>query len=239
MRKTDVIKINFFILIALAAEVLTGCINTEGTLKIRGKILDERTKTGIPFKNIIIQGQVKTSNESEQIEAGQFSTDSSGSFAYSFKKIKGAYYYNFCFTGNSDYPVTVKQMSLGEIERNEKYLFFYLSRLVDLTININRKSRTPVCDTLHLCWESNEVFGLSLYPYTINNYGKTNNTFGLTSARDLWWVGGNVNSTINTKVYADKKTELNWELYRNGKREEFTDTITCRRDFANTVYFTY
>jgi hypothetical protein len=130
-------------------------------------------------------------------------------------------------------------MSLGEIESNKKYLFFYLSRLVDLTININRKSKTPLSDTLHLCWESNEVFGLSLYPYRINNYGRTNNSFGLTAARDLWWVGGYVNSTINTKVFADKKTELNWELYRNGRREEFTDTITCKRDIENAVYFTY
>jgi hypothetical protein len=130
-------------------------------------------------------------------------------------------------------------MSLGEIERNKKYLFFYLSRLVDLTINIIRKSETPVCDTLHLCWESDGVFGLSLSPYTVNNNGKINNSFGLTSARELWWVGGKVNSTVNTRVFAGKKTELNWELYRNGKRKEFTDTITCKRDFANVVYFTY
>jgi hypothetical protein len=239
MRKTNLVNFNFFIITALASVVLIGCINTEGTLKIKGKILDKSTGTGIPFKNIIIQGLVISNNESEMIEAGQFSTDSTGCFAYPLIKIKGAYNYNFCFTGNSDYPVTVKQMSLGEIERNEKYLFFYLNRLVDLTININRKSRTPVCDTLHLYWESNGVFGLSLYPYTINNNGRANNSFGLTSARDLWWIGGNVNSTINTKVFADKKTELNWELYRNGKREEFTDTITCKRDFANTVYFTY
>jgi hypothetical protein len=80
---------------------------------------------------------------------------------------------------------------------------------------------------------------LSLYPYKIYNYGRTNNSFGLTSGGDLWWIGGNVNSTIATKVFADKKTELNWELYRNGQRKEFTDTITCKKNFANIVYFTY
>ena len=80
---------------------------------------------------------------------------------------------------------------------------------------------------------------MSLYPYKINNFGKTNNFFGLTSDRDLMWIGGKVNSTIYTKVFADKMTELSWELFRNGKRKEFTDTITCKRDFANIVYFTY
>lgn len=239
MQKTNLDSIKFYFFIAFAVGVLTGCVNTEGTLKIKGKILDESTKSGITWKNIIVQGVVNSNNESVSIEAGQFSTDSSGCFTYSLRKIKGAYYYNFCFIGDSDYPVTIEKMTLIGLERNAKYLFFTLSKLADLTIKINRRSKTPVCDTLHLCWESNGVFGLSLNPYTINNNGSTNNSFGFTSARDLWWIGGNVNSTINTKVFADKKTELNWELYRNGKRKEFTDTITCKRDFANIVYFTY
>jgi hypothetical protein len=239
MSKTYLINIKFFILLAFALGVLTGCVKTEGILKIKGKILDESTKTGIPWKGIIVQGVVNTDDGSETVEAGQFSTDSSGCFTYSLKKIKGAYYYNFCFTGNSYYPVTIKKMSLGGLESNAKYLFFTLSKLADLTIKINRKSTTPVCDTLHLCWESDGVFGLSLYPYTINNNGRATNSFGLTSARDLWWKGGNVNSSINTKVFADKMTELSWELFRNGKRMEFTDTITCKRDFANIVYFSY
>lgn len=239
MRKTNKVYIKFFILIAFASGVLIGCVNTEGTLKIKGKVLDERTKKGIPWKNIIVQGLVNSNNKFEPIEAGQFSTDSAGSFTYSLRKIKGAYNYNFCFIGNSDYPVTINKMTLIGLERNAKYLFFSLSKLVDLTIVINRKSKTPVCDTLRLIWESNGVYGLSLYPYKLNNYGRTNNSFGLASDRDLMWIGGNVNSTINTKVFAEKKTELSWELYRNGRREEFTDTITCKRDFANIIYFTY
>jgi hypothetical protein len=239
MRKTNLFNIRFCIFIAFTSGVLIGCVNTEGTLKIKGKIIDEITKTGIPFKNIIVQGVANSNNESEPIEAGQFSTDNSGCFTYSLRKIKGAYNYNFCFIGNSDYPVTIHTVTLMGLKSNSKYLFFTLSKLTDLTIKINRKSKTPVCDTLHLCWESNGVFGLSLYPYTINNNGRADNSFGLTSTRDLWWIGGNVNSTINTKVFADKKTELSWELYRNGKQKEFTDTITCKRDFANIVYFTY
>jgi hypothetical protein len=239
MGKIDSVIIKLYIFIAFAVVALTGCINTEGTLKIRGKILDEGTKTGIPCKNIIVQGLVNSNNKLEPIEAGQFSTDSSGCFTYSLRKIKGAYNYNFCFIGDSEYRVTINKMTLMGLERNAKYLSFFLSKLVDLTIKINRKSRTPVCDTLRLIWESDGVYGLSLYPYKINNYGRTNNSFGLTSGRDLMWIGGNVNTTINTKVFAGKRTELNWELYRNGMKKEFTDTITCKRDFANIVYFTY
>ena len=239
MRKTNLPDIKLYIFIAFVTGLLTGCVNTEGTLKIRGKILDKSTKTGIPWKNVIVQGVVNSDDKSEPIKAGQFSTDSSGCFAYSLRKIKGAYEYNFCFIGNSEYPVTIDKMALINLKRNAKYLSFSLSKLADLTIKIYRKSKTPVCDTLSLIWESDGVFGLSLYPYKIYNYGRTNKSFGLTSGSDLVWIGGNVNSTINTKVFADKKTELSWELYRSGKKKEFTDTITCKRDFANIVYFSY
>ena len=239
MQKTNLVYIKLFIFIAIASGVLTGCLNTEGTLKIKGKVLEENTKTGISWKNIIVQGLVISNNKLEPIEAGQFSTDSSGCFTYSLRKIKGAYDYNFCFIGNSDYPVTINKMTLYSLETNAKYLFFSLCKFVDLTIKINRKSKTPVCDTLRLIWESDGIYGLSLYPYKINNYGRTNNSIGLTSDRDLMWIGGNVNTTINTKVFADKMTKLSWELYRNGRRKKFTDTITCKRDFANIVYFTY
>jgi hypothetical protein len=239
MPKTYLVEIKFFLFLALASVAASGCVNTEGTIKIKGKVSDENTKTGICWKSIIVQGLVSNNDGSEAIEAGQFSTDSSGCFTYTLKKIKGAYYYNFCFTGNSDYPVTIHKMTLVGLERNSKNTFFTLNKLTGLTIHINRKSITPANDTLHLCWESDGVFGLSLYPYTINNNGRSNNSFGLTSSRDLWWSGGNVNSSVNTKVYAGKKTELSWELFRNGKRMEFTDTITCKRDYENTVYFTY
>jgi hypothetical protein len=239
MRKTNLVNIKFFIFIAFASGMLTGCVDTVGTLQIKGKVLDESTKTGIPWKNIIVQALINKNNELDPIESGQFSSDSSGCFTYSLRKIKGAYNYNFCFIGNSDYPLTIRKMTLFDLKNNAKYLVFPLSKLVGLTIKLNRKSKTPFCDTLRLYWESNGVYGASRYPYKINNYGRTNNSFGLTSDIDLIWIGGNVISTINTKVFADKKTKLIWELYRNGKRKEFTDTITCKRDFANIVYFTY
>jgi hypothetical protein len=239
MRKMNLVKVKLLIFIILTSGMLTECANTEGTLKIKGKVLDESTKEGILWKNIIVQAMVDNNNNSQPIQAGQFSTDSSGSFTYSLEKIKGAYSYNFCFIGNSDYPVTINKISLTSLERNSKYLFFSLSKLVNLTIKINRKSKTPVCDTLRLIWESDGIFGLSLYPYEISNYGRKNNSIGIKPDRDLMWIGGNVNSTVTTKVFAGKKTELSWELYRNGKKREFTDTITCKRDFANIFYFTY
>jgi len=239
MRITNFFTKKSIIFLAFISVVLAGCLKTQGTLKIKGKILDESTKQGIPWKNIIVQGVLNDDNKSEPIEIGQFSTDSSGCFSYSLTKIKGAYYYNFCFIGNPDYPVTVSTVSLLTLKSNAKYLFFPLSKLVDLTIKIYRKSKSPVCDTLRLIWESDGVFGLSLCPHKIYNYGGTADSFGLTSGDDLMWIGGKVNSTVTTKVYADKKTELSWELFRNGRRKSFTDTITCRIDFANTVYFAY
>ena len=239
MRKTNLSDIKFFILAALVSGAMTGCGNTEGTLKIKGKVSDEATKKGIPWKNIIVHGLVLTNNNLEPIETGQFSTDSSGSFSYLLRKIKGAHYYNFSMVGDSDYVFVTTTLARLELEQNAQYLSFSLRKLVDLTIKLNRKSKTPVCDTLRLCWESNGVYGGSLYPHRIINYGKTNNPFGPTSDIDLIWIGGIVNSTINTKVFSDKLTILSWELYRNGKKEEFEDTVICKRDFKNIVYFTY
>ena len=239
MRKTNSgLTLNSLSVIALAFGMLTGCISTEGTVKIEGKVIDESTKTGIPWKNIIVQGVVNSNNKSETIEAGQFSTDSSGRFTYTLKKIKGAYHYNFCFTGNADYKVTVHKMSITDLKRNSKYLFFPLSKLVGLTIKINRKSRTPVCDTLCLTWESDGIYFWFLYPYSVDNYERSNSV-GPSPGIGLIWIGGKVNSTVNTKVLADKMTELSWELYRNGRKKKFTDTITCKRDLPNIVYFSY
>jgi hypothetical protein len=219
--------------------VLSECVNTEGTLIIKGKVLDEGTKTGIPMKNIIVEGLVTGNNKLVPIEAGQFSTDSSGCFTYSLRKVKNAHSYNFSMTGDADYIFTTRTLGLMELKQNSDFLFFSLTRLVDLTIKLTRKSKRPVCDTLRLIWESDGVYGGALYPYKIVNYGRTNDGHVLPSGTDLYWIGGNVNSAISTKVFAGKKTELTWELYRNGKRKVFTDTITCKRDFANIVHFTY
>jgi hypothetical protein len=213
---------------------LIGCINTEGTLEIKGKVIDDFTKTEIPCRAIIIQGLLESNEKLIPIDAGQFSTDSSGCFTYSLRKVKYARYYNFCLVGDSDYASVTRKLGLYELDQNAKYLSFSLSKLVDLTIKIHRESKEPVFDTLSLIWESNGVSCWSLYPYKIDDYGKTKNYFGLTT-----WIGGDVNSTIKTRVFADKRTKLRWDLDRNGKRLVLIDTIMCKRDFANTVNFTY
>jgi len=239
MRKTNFVSLKLLIIISFASVALKGCVNTEGTLKIKGKVIDEMTKDQIPGKEIIVKGLIKNNDKLDPIDAGQFSTDSSGCFSYSLRKVKDARYYNFSISGDSDYAFKTRTMGLMELEQNAKYLLFSLCKLTDLTIRINRKSKIPAFDTLALSWESNGVDERFLYPYKINNYGKTNNPFGLTSDTELRWIGGTVNTTINTKVFADKRTKLLWELDRNGKRKELIDSITCKRDIVNVFYFTY
>ena len=185
---------------------LSGCYKTEGTLKIKGKVIDEYTKVQIPGREIIVQGLLESNNELVPIDAGHFSTDSAGCFIYSLKKVKDARYYNFCVVGDSDYASIIKKIGLFQLEENAKYLFFSLGKLVDLTIKIHKTSKTPYRDTLYLSWESNKVDFRTLYPYQIDNYGITDNSFGLIPGFGLRWIGGNINSTIKTRVFADKMT---------------------------------
>lgn len=214
--------------------LLTGCLNTEGKLEIQGKVVDDFTKIQVPGRNVIVQALVKNDDELLSVEAGQFSTDSSGCFTYTLNKVKDADYYNFCLVGDSDYAYEIRNLGLLELEQNAKFLSFSISRLVDLTIRIHRENINPVFDTLSLTWQSNDISCWSLYPFKIDNYGKTKNYFGLTT-----WIGGDVNSSIKTRVFAEKKTKIFWDLVRNGRRMENTDTITCKRDITNIVYVTY
>ena len=240
MRCNNLIIIKLFICIIFDTGVLlTGCVSTEGTLNIKGKIIDEYTNVQIPGRDIIVQGLVDSSNKLVPIDAGQFSTDSSGCFFYSLRKVKDAYYYNFCMLGDSDYSFITRKLGLFGLEQNAEYLVFSLHKLVDVTIRIYRKSKTPGCDTLYLSWETDGVEGRILYPFKIDNYGKTNNYFGQTSDLRLSWIGGNVNSTVKTRVFADKRTKIYWTLDRNKKRREFIETITCKRDLVNIVNYTY
>jgi hypothetical protein len=235
-----VITIKSFIYILFAAEVfLYGCLNTEGTLELKGTVIDEHSKVQIPGRDIFVQGLVENNNKLVPTDAGQFSTDSSGRFAYSLRKVKDARYYKFSLAGDSDYAFKTSTLGLMELQLNAEYLLFPLSKLVDLTIKINRISKKPVSDTLSLYWESDGVHGWVIYPYRISNYGKSNKSSGLDSDKELRWIGGSVNSTIYAKVFEGKRTKLLWDLDRFGRRKEFIDTITCRRNLINTVYFTY
>ncbi len=219
--------------------ILAGCLKTEGRLEIKGKVIDEYTKIQIPGRHIIVKGLLKDGKQTVPVEAGQFSTDSSGNFTYLLRKVKDARYYNFFIVGDSDYSFNTRKLGLLELKQNAKYLVFHVSKLTDLTIKIYGKSKTPYWDNLYLSWESNGIDFRILYPYKINNFGKPDHFVGLTSYLGLEWICGNTNATVKTRVFADKMTKIHWELVLNKKRKEITDTITCKRDLTNIVYFTY
>jgi hypothetical protein len=235
-------KMNFirlYILFPLVYSILTACTNPEGTLELKGKVVDDFTKKGIPFREVIIEGLVRIDSNVVHTLAGQFSTDSSGNFEYILTKIKNSRYYDFSFVGDSEYVYKVRTLGINELSRNAKFLEFGLDKLVNLTIIINRKSKSPAIDTLSLLWESNGINGWKIFSYRINNYGKSKKSFDLAPNSGLTWIGGEVNTTINAKVFANKKTILSWDLYRYGRRKSFTDTIRCKRELSNYVYFTY
>jgi hypothetical protein len=227
-----------FCIVFVMGVPLTGCLNTEGNIEIKGNVSDEFTNAPIPYKSVIVKGLVRRNEKFEPLDAGQFSTDSSGNFTYLLRKVKDAYYYNFYFVGDSDYPFKSTEVALLEIEKNAKYLSFLLSKLADFTINIYRKSQMPGRDTLNLTWESDGIDGRLLYPYKIDDYGEKA-IYGLPSDIELRWVGSNIRTTIKTRAFAEKMTKISWELIRNGKIMGFKDTITCKRDFVNNVYFSY
>jgi hypothetical protein len=232
-------KLRYIYITIASGLLLLGCVNTEGTLEIKGKVIDEFTKVQIPGREIIIQGLIKSNNKFVTINAGQFSTDSLGYFIFSFEKIKDVRYYIFNIVGDSNYAFTKKTLGLFELEQNAKYLSFSLNKLVNLTIIINKTSKIPLRDTLYLSWESNRIDFRMLYPYKIENYGITDNSFVSLPGIGLRWIGGDINSTIKTRVFAEKMTKIHWELVRNKDRKEFIDTITCKRDMAHIINFTY
>ena len=214
-------------------------MNTEGNLELEGEVIDAYTQEKIAGRNIIIQGLVMVNKKLVPIEAGHLLTDSSGRFSFSLNKVKNAYHYNFCLVGDSDYTSANNKISLYNLKRDSKFLSFSLDKMVDLSLRIERKSNNRDYDTLRLDWKSNEVPYWELYPYTVYNSGNTNYNGSFATTRNLKWIGGNINATVKTRVFADKITTLHWQLKRKGKIQEITDTIICRRDFMNVVYFTY
>jgi hypothetical protein len=209
-----------------------GCSDHEVVFKLKGKVLDINTKDIIPGREIIVQALTKNNDELNTVNAGQFSTDSSGSFAFSLKKVKNCYLYNFYLVGDSAYAFSAIKLGMTELDQYGKFLTFYLDKLTDLTITLDRKSKTTGPDTLYLSWESNGIDGKILYPFRIENYGNPPDP-------GFNWIGGKVKSVIKTKAYADKQAIVSWRLYRNGKRKEITDTIYCKRDVNNCAILKY
>lgn len=217
--------------------LLAGCSGNEEYLDLKGIVLDEKTKVNIPNRKIIVQALEQRDNKLFPFYIGEFCTDSSGHFVYSLLKIKNIYLYEFDVVGDSSYAFSSNKIGLTELRKFGKFLSFPLSKLADLTIAIESKSKAPYIETLYLSWRSNGMDGKKLYPYTINNYGIKNSV----STLDMTckWIGGDIKSAIKTKVFADKETIVHWELFRYGKVKEFTDTIFCKRDVFNYVYFNY
>jgi hypothetical protein len=240
VKNDNSIIIKFSIQITFSAAILlTSCLNTEGILEIKGKIIDEYSKDQIPGRTIILQGLVKSNNSFVPVDAGQFTTDSSGSFTYSLRKIKDAYYYNFNLVGDSSYSFKTIMLGLYELEQNAKYLTFKLSKLVELTFNIQKKSKTTFRDTLYLSLKSNGVDFSNLYPYEIENYGITDNSSDFLTGLGLRWIGGDIKSKVKTRVFAGKMTKIHWELKRDKLKRDFFDTLTCKRDIKHTINFNY
>jgi hypothetical protein len=219
--------ISFFII-----TLFTGCSDPEGIIELRGRVLDKDTKVAIPRRSIIVHALIKEKDTFTRLNAGQFLTDSSGRFTFLLKKVSNCSFYNFCISGDSLYSFSTNKLGLTDLDRDGKFLTFYLNRLTDLTINIERKCKSHHPDTLFLSWESNGINGKILYPYTLENYG-------IAPYRGYIWIGGDIRSAIKTKTYADKKTIVYWKLYRNGTRKEIIDTILCLRDLTNYVNFKY
>jgi hypothetical protein len=221
----------------ITGTLLMGCSDYGSKVELCGKVLDEKTKTAVPSRRIIVQGLIERENKLIPVYAGEFCTDSAGCFNYSLNNIEHNYLFNFCVVGDSTYAFSNYRFGLAELSKYGKFLSFYLNRLTDLTISIESISNKPYYETLYLSWKSNGMDGKKLYPYAIKNYSIKN--YSNTSEIPFRWTGGDIKSTITTKVYADKETTIRWELFRNNKTKVVRDTIFCKRDVANYVYFKY
>ncbi|MEI6140198.1 MAG: hypothetical protein WCP85_13105 [Mariniphaga sp.] len=232
-----VIHMNFLkwrisLIFASVCLMLNGCLQTEGTLEIKGKVIDDHTKGVLSGRKVVLQGLVYNDGELITKEAGQFRTDSTGHFTYSMKKSRDAYWYKFIFVGDSTYFTSTQKVPLVQLEKNSKYLSFPLNKLTGLSIEIERVSKAPLCDTLYVSWESNGVYGRSIYPQRINN-------FGVAPEIEYRWIGGKVKSEIETRVFANEKTIISFKLSRYGKKREVSDTVFCARDTQNKFSFKY
>jgi len=222
-----------FSLIAFVLSIfVSGCNNTVGTINIKGQVVDEYTKVKLPNRTIIVQAWVEVNEEPHYLYLDSFTTDSTGCFAYTLHKVKNVSLYNFTVEKDSDYASSENTLGLTDLIVDGWGLTFKVMRLADLTIKINRTSKTPLRDTLIVSWKTDGVDGTSMHPFKIVNY-KINPDKGLV------WIGGEVKSEIKTKVYADKNTVVRWELFRNWRNQVICDTIYCQRNVANSATLNY
>lgn len=212
--------------------IIFGCVNTEGEIKIKGKTLDVVTNEIIPYRKVVVEAILYNQDESKKIGVGHFISDSLGCFSFKLNKVKDAYYYNFQFVGDSTYASSSKCLGVTEMENNSKFINFYLNKLSKLTIMVSKSSKSMPDATLYLNWKSDGNDGRTLYPSKISNYGSA-------PEYNFKWSGKNVNSRIETRVFTDKPTIINWEIWNGNKKQEIIDTIICKRGITNFVNFTY
>jgi hypothetical protein len=216
----------------LSLVLIASCLRTEGVLSIRGKVTDRQTGELLPGRGIVINGQLARDSDFARVFAGQTSTGSTGMFASTINLIRDVHYYDFSLVGDSDYYYDVRTLGLGEMKQNAGFLSFTVSRLVPLTIRIARLTSNPTSDTLTVSWKSGSVEEINLSPFKIINSG-------IKPALKLCWIGRNVSSSIETRVFAGLLTTISYDLIQKGRRTEVTDTITCGRHSGNIVYFRY
>lgn len=230
----------FIICLALILSMLShGCVSVGGRLALKGKIIDDVTMSRIPDREVIVDGLLEIKDEFVPVYAGQFSTDSSGVFSYKLKRVRGARYYNFHVVGDTNYAATTRRLNFFQLSLNSKRLVIPLRRLAGLTIKIEKLSHTTRQDTLYLSWESDRINFRNLYPYEIENKGITDIPVMVIPGLGLRWIGGEINATVRTRIYAGKMTKIHWELARNKKRSEFTDTIINKGERVHMVHFKY
>lgn len=224
------------VIISVLAFTFMSCTNNDH-LKLKGRVLDDHTKNSIPNRKIIVQELLEINNKIIPVKIDEFFTDSAGCFRYELRKSKDVWLYNFSVVGDTIYAFSNNRLGLTDLKYYGEYLEFQVTKLADFTIAIERKSKTRYVDTLYVSWESNGMDGKILYPYKIENYdfNKDRNSSNV----EFRWIGGDIESAIKTKVYADKVTLVHWELFRNGEDMKMTDTVFCRRDGYNYAYFTY
>jgi hypothetical protein len=214
--------------------LFTGC--SGNIYELEGRVIDESTNGPVPCRKIIVHELTGSTGNYTTTYFDTFLTDSTGRFRYPLIRGKDIFLYNFIVVGDSSYAFSNNRLGISDIQRNGKHLLFSISKLTDFTIALERKTKTSFLDTLYVSWESNGIDGRKL-PYEIKNYGMNNYTNS--PDVELRWIGGNIQSAIKTKVYADKETVIHWELFRDGQIKKITDTIVCTRDVNNFTYFKY
>jgi len=220
------------LLIFVTSLFLSACENGPEYMDLKGKIVDEQTKQPISGRKVIVHDLLRNGDAEKQAYQGEFYTDNFGNFTYKLRKSKITYFYYFDVVGDSAYAFSNILLGMTDLNLYGKFLEFKLRKLTSLDIRIDRKNTAAFQDTLFVSWKSDDFDGEVLYPYKIEDYGVVSNM-------PLRWIGGDVKSTVLTRVYANKKTIVRWILFRKGHRSEIYDTIFCKRSEPNNLHFRY